>query len=50
MGGRRVFLRHLAIGDGREMGRYEVPSLRSFPGFGIGTILASFQRWGMELL
>ena len=40
--GRIVFSRHLAIGESRDIGLYEVPAPGSLFGFGIGMILASF--------
>ena len=46
---RIVFSRHLDIGESSEMGLYEVPSLRSLLGFGMGIILACFQTCGRVL-
>lgn len=37
----------LAMGDRREIGRYEDPRLASLFGLGMGMILAVFQIWGM---
>jgi hypothetical protein len=44
-----TFSRVFAMGDRRDIGRYDVPMLRSFSGFGMGTIFASFQICGMIL-
>ena len=50
MWGRIIFSSNLAIGDKRDIGRYEGPMFGSLLGLGIGMIFASFQIWGMMLL
>ena len=40
------FSKQLDIGESSEIGLYEVPSLRSLLGFGMGMILACFQICG----
>ena len=47
--GRMIFSRSFAIGERRDIGRYEVPRLGSLLGLGIGIILAVFQICGMIL-
>ena len=42
-----IFSIVLAMGESREIGRYEVPIEGSLFGFGMGIILASFQMWGI---
>ena len=37
----------LAMGESKEMGRYEVPIDGSLFCLGIGIIFASFQMWGI---
>src|SRR5271163_511897 len=48
--GRTIFSRIFAMGERSEIGRYDVPSSGFLFGFSIGTILASFQMWGIVLL
>ena len=43
MCGRMIFSSVLAIGERRDIGRYEDPIPASLEGLRIGTILASFQ-------
>ena len=45
--GSMIFSSVFAIGDRSEIGLYDVPMFGSLFGLGIGTILASFQIWGM---
>lgn len=44
MKGRRVFSSVLAMGERRDIGRYDVPIPGSLFGLGMGIILASFQE------
>jgi len=45
-----IFSRVLAIGERREIGLYDGPEPGSLLGLRIGTILASFQMWGIVLV
>ena len=50
MCGRMIFSKVLAIGDRRAIGLYDVPSLGSLFGLGMGMIFASFQMCGIVLV